>query len=974
MNKAYPSNLSLTQYEFLSYLIPEGKPGSRKREVDIWEVLNAIFYILLEGVRVLMNFSSNFQFLGCCSQQLEELGKKAERLYSLNEPIPCLIALRTYAEHLVDLVTVKLGIYASEETLIDRIRHIEATFHTQKVDIAFIVQRLHKLRRDGNRAVHEFAGDNNTAATNLCIAYEVGIWYFKAFKSTDFISPGFALPKLQPDVDILQIQELKPTQQPHQESEQLKIELLQANIERLKNGIQINNAKVATDLMRIMITDIENESEINSSQEWSTGFGHTTALFHKAELILRQISTLIGKRNSEAFNLSSNESIMPGLGLVNDATALEAKANDIQQGIFKLIIIGEFKHGKSTLLNAILGSKVLPVSAMPATAVITMLVAGDHQQVEIYEAGKDEPRTIGLEEFNREFRLSPQDIETINKQGFLDRFQNIQYAKIECQHHFCTQGIRLIDSPGLAEQVTRTKVATNFFEQSQAAIFVLNAKQPLGEAEREFIQTHFKPGFVDHVFFVVNQIDLIDEEEVESLKDYFRLYLKDYFLNTAGQPDLEKCNKHLFFTNAKAALKARQSNPVNQPELEASGILELEKTLEIFLTSAEKVRAGLSSAFKLLVSIIYEAHVRIELEKAALDQSLTELEQRRSESETRLQALEKKKEDIQETIRLYSEVIVVKLCASLDQHIRDMNALWISEASQYIKVEIFNPLTIAEALVDSSAKERLKRSASSDVHRYLEAKFKDWADQVPLLAEDELQRLALKLEREISTFVKELSNIENLFSGNISHVSSTVDEISENRVDKILQLAVGLVMMDFSGFAGTLMGTGNWIGFIQAAIFQAALGTFIFSLFEGPFGIVTFVFVEIFQFVMNQNRYEQEILKNIGKKIHDELNNRSPEMRLSLTCRTKESFQNLSDKLTQTLQKQIDEVRNEQEKIITQKRDYTFSIDEEKNRMNQIGEELVQLFNNLSEVTYGKKYTLEQLKWLATGKKLLEEK
>jgi len=43
MSKAYPSNLTHTQYEFLSDLIPEPKPGGRKRKVDIWEVLNAIF-------------------------------------------------------------------------------------------------------------------------------------------------------------------------------------------------------------------------------------------------------------------------------------------------------------------------------------------------------------------------------------------------------------------------------------------------------------------------------------------------------------------------------------------------------------------------------------------------------------------------------------------------------------------------------------------------------------------------------------------------------------------------------------------------------------------------------------------------------------------------------------------------------------------------------------------------------------------
>ena len=51
MSKAYPSNLTRVQYEFISDMIPQPKPGVRKREVDMWSVLNAIFYVLLEGVR-----------------------------------------------------------------------------------------------------------------------------------------------------------------------------------------------------------------------------------------------------------------------------------------------------------------------------------------------------------------------------------------------------------------------------------------------------------------------------------------------------------------------------------------------------------------------------------------------------------------------------------------------------------------------------------------------------------------------------------------------------------------------------------------------------------------------------------------------------------------------------------------------------------------------------------------------------------
>jgi putative transposase len=51
MSKAYPSNLSQAQYEVLSDLIPESKSGGRPRSVEMWDVLNTIFYIWVEGVR-----------------------------------------------------------------------------------------------------------------------------------------------------------------------------------------------------------------------------------------------------------------------------------------------------------------------------------------------------------------------------------------------------------------------------------------------------------------------------------------------------------------------------------------------------------------------------------------------------------------------------------------------------------------------------------------------------------------------------------------------------------------------------------------------------------------------------------------------------------------------------------------------------------------------------------------------------------
>jgi transposase len=51
MSKSYSSDLTYAQYERLRDLLPEAKPGGRPRSVELWEVLNAIFYLLVKGVR-----------------------------------------------------------------------------------------------------------------------------------------------------------------------------------------------------------------------------------------------------------------------------------------------------------------------------------------------------------------------------------------------------------------------------------------------------------------------------------------------------------------------------------------------------------------------------------------------------------------------------------------------------------------------------------------------------------------------------------------------------------------------------------------------------------------------------------------------------------------------------------------------------------------------------------------------------------
>lgn len=356
--------------------------------------------------------------------------------------------------------------------------------------------------------------------------------------------------------------------------------------------------------------------------------------------ILRDISLLIGQERGLAENLETGGNVVSGLGFISNAQALAVRAQDIQQGIFKIIVLGEFKHGKSTLLNAMLGGRVLAARATPCTAIVTMLVNGDSSNVSVYETGKDSPKIMSLEAFTSEYQLTREDQETLNKQGYINRFQNIDYAQIECQHSLCANGVRLIDSPGLKESSSRTKVTNRFLQQAQAIIFVLNATQIISEDERRFVSENLGKGRLTNVFFVVNKINLVDEFEVDDIKKYVKLGIEDCFIDEEGDFDQDLYDRRVFYVDAKGALAARSGQETNQAQLEVSGLLPLEQELEAFLASNEKVSAYFESSIQSLSWIVPEVHKNVRRRKTTLDEPLVDLEQRSKEAEQRLESLE----------------------------------------------------------------------------------------------------------------------------------------------------------------------------------------------------------------------------------------------------------------------------------------------------------------------------------------------
>ena len=74
---------------------------------------------------------------------------------------------------------------------------------------------------------------------------------------------------------------------------------------------------------------------------------------------------------------------------------LAAARARVAEDRFNLVVLGEFKRGKSTLINALLRRNVLPTGVVPLTSVVTTIAAGEDDRLRIYfEDGREEERPL----------------------------------------------------------------------------------------------------------------------------------------------------------------------------------------------------------------------------------------------------------------------------------------------------------------------------------------------------------------------------------------------------------------------------------------------------------------------------------------------------------------------------------------------------------------------------------------------------
>jgi uncharacterized tellurite resistance protein B-like protein/GTPase SAR1 family protein len=408
----------------------------------------------------------------------------------------------------------------------------------------------------------------------------------------------------------------------------------------------------------------------------------------------KQLDTICGKLYLILLDGSDRNVLSPNL--TEEVTKVSRK---LESQCFRVAVVGEFSKGKSTLLNALLGEEIQPVRDIPCSGTVTVLKYGPQQRVICkYKDGREE-------------EISPQqykDKASISEEAALGSVGDaIVYSEIKeiiFEHpniELCTNGVEIIDSPGLNEQAERTLVTEQVLKTTDAVIFLTHAQNALTEKERElllYLKKELNPGKDDEgaksIFVLVNFADLLRRQES-------RKQVRQRVETIVKSQNLIAGENRIHFISAQSALDAILDGTENEY---VKSFQDFTKSLEQFLTEERGAIALQQSASEMKQIIntgcdeltqyreMLEGKLTVsEGDKAKIFEQIAEVSGR--DVKIRLLANELREESVGEAIESWNEWVKIlgdriatksKKWTSKHSHIWSQNKLIQDYANQFV--------------------------------------------------------------------------------------------------------------------------------------------------------------------------------------------------------------------------------------------------------------------------------------------------
>ncbi|RMG43473.1 MAG: hypothetical protein D6718_12195 [Acidobacteria bacterium] len=229
----------------------------------------------------------------------------------------------------------------------------------------------------------------------------------------------------------------------------------------------------------------------------------------------REVTPRIGTEDASERRLERLARLARHAGEVAVAEEARALSERVREGLFYVACVGQFKRGKSTLINALVGIPVLPAGVVPVTAVVTVVRYGRHPsaRVRLADGGWSAIALDRLADFVSEERNPG------NRKG-------VTAVEVFVPSPLLASGMCLVDTPGIGSVFgDNTEATRSFVPHVDAALVVLGADPPISGEELELVREI--AARCHQLLFALNKADKISGPELGDADRFTRRILEE---------------------------------------------------------------------------------------------------------------------------------------------------------------------------------------------------------------------------------------------------------------------------------------------------------------------------------------------------------------------------------------------------------------------------------------------------------------